>query len=364
MKEIRWLTLAMASTVCAFERGFELSADKLQNNPTYPAAYNAPASYVMDRGWDLNVNGSFIYWFMTQDYMDIGWISPTVSSPTLPSGALAVQNVGYNPGFQVGIGVDSKCDGWTVNAEYTWYHNKESQSDLEAPSNTTGWNPNSYALAGAEDGALYQTLGSSWTLHLDQLDLVGGRPYYQGKNLIVTPMGGLRGLWIRQTETIVGNNPPASEHSTDPILTDVYKDGSRSWAVGVVGQASGKFLLGKGFRVDSLFGGSLLYTNYTTIYANANLSEGQYYGYVVGKNLSNVKNVSALRPTLEAGLGLGYASYLWNTNFLIDLSARYDFHFFWYQNVMRSFTSQMTIDTMTPGNLALHGLTVNLRCDF
>jgi hypothetical protein len=79
---------------------------------------------------------------------------------------------------------------------------------------------------------------------------------------------------------------------------------------------------------------------------------------------SEETKLGTIRPSMDAGLGLGYGAYAFNNKFFFDISARYDFMQFWSQNVLRSYSSQLNGDNGSIGDLRMHGLTVNLRCDF
>jgi hypothetical protein len=332
-----------------FEQGMGLKEEKIDSNPLYPTAYNAPASIHVDRTWDVSANASFLFWYMSEEGLDLMHVTPVLET----TGAVAYQNFNYNPGFQVGLGVHTNRDGWVVNAEYTWYHNKESQSNIIAPADVHGWTNNGMVFPAIR--GTYKTFDSSWLLHLDQVDLVAGRPYYQGKRVIISPMGGLRGLWIRQTEKVVSHNPAMPD--------DYYTAGSHSWAVGPVAGANGRLMLWKGFRVDSLFAASLLYTNYTSIHMSLHNLTGTHATHI-GHNYLAFDDITRARATVETGLGLGYGSYFWSKKFYLDLSLRYDFHLFWAQNMMRDVFDALCVMPAGAGDLVLHGLTINLRGDF
>ena len=114
-----------------FEQGMELPAKK------YQAGYNAPACAKVKNGWDFDIFGSFIYWHVSQEDMDIAYIEPPEPTMTTPStnvpGAVAYQNFDYKPGFKVGLGFTWDYDGWISWAEYTWMHQSVTNS-YDAPS--------------------------------------------------------------------------------------------------------------------------------------------------------------------------------------------------------------------------------------
>jgi hypothetical protein len=122
-----------------------------------------------------------------------------------------------------------------------------------------------------------------------------------------------------------------------------------------VSPANTRWLLGSGFRVEGIADAAVLYTRYTKI------SQKQI---VASTSYSSFKNLSALRPMAELGVGLGWGTYIGCQDFYFDVSARYDFNVLWDQNVMVGFVNAMNNIPGTSGNLYMHGLTLNVRFDF
>ena len=79
-------------------------------------------------------------------------------------------------------------------------------------------------------------------------------------------------------------------------------------------------------------------------------------------------NVGALRPIVEAGLGVNWGSYVNKNRQHVGFSAHYDFALLWEQNMMRQTVGLLAnnaIGYSNPiGSLYLHGLTVDARLDF
>src|SRR5689334_8070275 len=57
-----------------FEQGLELPTNK------YLAAYNAPADICLKNGWDIDVTGSFIYWHVSEEFLDIALVIPVYTA--------------------------------------------------------------------------------------------------------------------------------------------------------------------------------------------------------------------------------------------------------------------------------------------
>src|SRR5579872_4661843 len=108
-----------------------------------PAAYNAAAATEVD-GWDVFVEGSFIYWRADQDNMDVAKSAVFVPAVVgvsdaflLPADDTRISFVKdkYKPGFKVGLGFESSCDGWVFAIDYTRLH-QQLHTSKAAPSGT------------------------------------------------------------------------------------------------------------------------------------------------------------------------------------------------------------------------------------
>ncbi len=303
----------------------------------YPPAFNAPANISLRSCWDVNAYASFLYWHVNQEGMETAVQLPVDDEP----GTFTKAGSEYHPGFKVGLGVNLDYDDWTSFLEYTWMHqNTNNSSTTTAPASFI---PNNWAVPDSPNGLLHLSVSSKWKMNLDQLDLALSRPFYQGERLTIAPFGGLRALWIRQNLNIV-------------LDANEYKARSNSWAVGPMLGALTNWLLDCGFRMEGKAGASLLYTRYTRIRQNQ-ITNGTSAS-------SRIRNWDSLRPTANLGVGLGWGTYTGCKDYHFDLSARYDFHILWSQNVMAKFVNAMNGIPGTAADLYLHGLTLTMRLDF
>lgn len=294
----------------------------------------------MNCPWDFSVWGSFLYWHVSEEGLFAARIFPG-DEP----GGLVSPHFKYKPGFKVGIGFNTDYDDWVVGLEYTWMHQRVHHSSTVAIDDTDdGFN----SLWAIPRGVTIHapTVETSWKMHFDRLDLTFARPFYQGKRLTVTPFGGLRGQWIRQNLSV---DVTGGTH-LGVVGDDDVKVRSHSWAVGPVVGANTHWLMGCGFRFESIAAGSIVYTRYTKI------SQSETF-FGTGTSAS-AHHLGFLRPTAELGVGLGWGSYLGCQDYYIDFSARYDFHVLWDQNVMVEFVNAMNDVPGTNGNLYMHGLTL------
>ena len=114
---------------------------------------------------------------------------------------------------------------------------------------------------------------------------------------------------------------------------------------------------GKSVMLNSLIV-SLLYQN-----KEAKIQQ-QHTGNINQLYLNKIYKKSQLTPNLEAALGLAWGTYFDNMNWHFGLTAGYEFHIFWHQNLLLSCRNLTIYSETKDGNLILHGLTISGRFDF
>jgi hypothetical protein len=319
-----------------------------------PAAYNKAAHTQIQCGTDFYVTADFLYWEAMQDGMDL--IVDTSNGAPLASETttqvIKFENFSYKPAFKVGLGYDSGFDGWALYAQYTWYHHQF---------NSSFTHPATAVIADEYLSAQYDTFpfiatafSSQWKLGVDIADLSAQRASYIGTNLVLTPSFGLRAAWIRQS---LSADTAGTSESVPFTRTQNYK--THSWAIGPrIGVAS-SWLMGCGFRFIGNAYASILYTSYTEV--EALFTDSAFAG--ISQSYNN--NYHALRAMTELDIGLGWGDYFCDQTYYFDLAVTYDFNVFWSQNMMRHLNNQFNAyKADAPGNLYLHGLTVEARLDF
>lgn len=344
-------------------------------------AYNAPAGVFLNVQKkclpDLFVDLSFLYYYASQEGMNLatsGELYNAVSgTPWLnietANGTLLSQDFAYKPAFQIGLGAN--FSEWTLEALYTWIRQTTTTYSLAptpspAISGIGSWVVNSWVEQFTSTGRVNSGpyLTSTWELGMDIVDLVAGRPYYQGINLTLSPSFGLRAAWIREhlnLDLSVSSLVTVLANAGNNIIYSTTS--SNSWGIGPIASVQTSCLMGRGFRLETNVQLASLYTTYTTLKHSENIvSTSPYTGELA---VEQNDTLHFLRPELCMSLGLGWGAYFCNQKYHLDLFLGYDFNLFWGQNMLRAFMDEIVTGIgAAPGNLTLQGLNIRMRFNF
>jgi len=314
-----------------------------------PEAYLALGKPDVGRYWNFAVEISALYWQARQKGLDFGYVIP--SDPTTQAGPNLYNHFGYHPGVKVGIGMDIHLDGWMAYVEYSRIRISQSVAS-DAPIWATGieplWLPDSN-----NGGPLISDVSQAffdWDLKYDMLDGFIVRPSYYGRSLILSPLVGFRGGWMRQNMEV--DYTAAGGLIQNHLNQTVDLIGPRT---GVQGQ----LLLGKGLRFDGSTAFALLWQVVGVAFQRENAEPPS----TLSVNATDV--VRFFSPNLDMSLGLGWGNYFQNKNWFLDISIVYDIHYFWAQNWMRYVKD--VIDERSAaetGDLKIHGLTTTIKANF
>lgn len=340
---------------------------------TVPAAYSYPANITVNGGWDIFADVSYLYWYSKQEGFNLGSLGYDFeSSAWFPaaSGKVFSQEGRYTSGFKAGLGSNLNEDDWVVDLTYTYLRQNTSTKTGEATGllgqipvfNITSW----YPLTWYGGQTVASSVTSKWKMGLDWVDLQFSRPSYQGRKLIVTSSGGLRGGWIRQQLHLTALDAFNTYIGADIPTTVKGSNYSNSWGIGPRGVLGCSWLIWEGLRVQGSMGGSLLFTQYTKISTRTtDIYASTITGFLGGTKV-HVTDYNCLRPMAEANLGIGWGKYFSKNRYHVDLSATYDFNYLWSQNMIQNQWNESAVygNNGTPGDMLLHGLDVKARFDF
>jgi hypothetical protein len=305
------------------------------------------------------IDASFIYWYAYEEGLTLavnGVLVGAASEHDAVNTGTLFQSSNYKPGFKVGAGLVGLQD-WLLHAEYTWYHVWNKTPSTPPPAIVTGisvtgspvWDPGGWYIQAPYGPAI----SSTWHLGMDLVDVVAGRPFYQGKCLTFSPFGGLRAAFISQSFTVTLDESidfdSGGPYLFSPPNPFPSYNHSKSWAIGLRAGCEGQYLLPIGFRFEGALGTSLLYTQYTTIKhsespVSPTLNPGPYTAFY--------HNFNCLRPELDLGLGFGWET-CFSDHYHVDFSANYDFMVFWEQNMMRKLIQGTRANSVLQGGVSV-----------
>lgn len=332
--------------------------------------YSYPARVNLKDGYDVTASASYIYWLPSEGGLDIATTAlydntTSRASPATPKSHPIFQSSEFQSGFKLGLGFADLCDDWMLRADYTYLHQQTTlrESVPVIGDGLTGTVPAFYftnwffQVLSQGQGPDSTAFTSKWHLNLDWVDLALQRSFYSGRKLILTPFMGLRGAWFRQklnidVEEVLNSVPPST------VVTSHNR--SQNWGLGPRLGAEGRYLLGAGVRLQGEVGGTLLFTQYRKIAH----SEGSFSIGSTGVAYE-MRNYNVMTPMAEANLGIGWGSYFSNQRWHFDLSATYEFNYFWAQNMMRVLSDMNVVGINASANdLYLQGLTLTAAFDF
>lgn len=337
-----------------------------------PPPYNLPISFARSKleckKNSFFVTGAYTYWYAGEEGLDIARSGNFIAGDDpyfISSNTVLSQPFEYRSGFKV-IGGWRK-NNWILSAGYIWVANSTHQNSTINPASldltTNTWVVAPWFIQQASDGGSLSGTNviSKWRLTMNIADFLLSHPCGVGARLAITPFGGLRAAWICQKMDLTLTETFGIFPNLAPQPISSY-NGSKSWAIGPKFGAEVNVLLGCGFKVVGAGSLSLLYTEYTTVYHNEQLASPDAYPT---SNVTAVnKNQQTIRPAVECGLGFAWGKYLFKQNCYFNLSATYDFMYWWNQNMMRQMLSQLWNRTSCNGDLYLHGLTLAASLSF
>jgi hypothetical protein len=301
--------------------------------------YNAPARIDVQGSWDIFFFGNFLYWQAREEGLEFCTVvdNQNASPPTV----LVTPNFKYKPGFQAGIGYQSKHDHWDLKAFYTWYQSttKKTVSGNDYTINPK-WTP---------DNTQSSTIQGRWRLSLQMIDVQWGRDFYVGHSLSLRPFIGPSVMWLLQKFQM--RSTTISDESLDSL------NRSRHWGLGPKGGWDMRWQLGYNFDIFIQTALAIYYSKYKV---TNRVQESPDAAFTLLR-----RTVAYLRPNLDIGTGFQWGFYFSNYRFHWGFYALYDFKMFWNQNIMRQ-NLDTTLNQFNTdyGDLTFQGLTAGTRFDF
>jgi len=318
-----------------------------------------------------------LYWHADVTNAEWAFVS-NAGSPTIPTaGSNKELAFKWNWGFRVGIGYEFDHDQWDSDIYYTWFKNRAANNSTSQTSFTTPARGSASTLNGDmdTDPALITGGRANTKLSFQVLDWELGRAFYISNSISLRPHVGLKGAWIhlKEGETFTSS------------LGETYKinNSTRSWEVGPSAGINSNWYfgcantmaVGKGEVRDrpmwSIFGdvsGALMYGHFK----NSHSEVGTIAGATVDGFQPSSLNRNLMVPVLTGVLGLAWDMCFDCDKVHLGIRAGYELQYWFRQNQRfsnindGSFGSSFAAPryTRTTGDLALQGLTIDVRLDF
>ncbi len=365
-RSILFSALMLTSALCA-DGDLVAASHKMSSQPQQPMNDNqqnqsqmmnvvtlTSARPASDNGWYLFADA--LYW-----HADVGatdWAN-VLSTPNLGSDTFTIEknhslNFKWDWGFRVGIGANIDHDMWDTNFYYTWFFTDNS--------NAAGGVRVTDEIGVASDLAGDRTTAKiHWGIHFSMFDWELGRWHYVSKSLALRPHVGVKGGWIDQDINVRFKNP----EGTRPVVRGKLENDF--WGVGPSVGINTMWILGNAgksmehrFSLIGDFGGALMYGHFDV------KDKAKVFGRG-GVETGSVKR-NGLTRNLAVTMLQGFMGLSWDTPFNHDknhfmLKAGYELQYWFRQNQL-VWTTDGTKNRRISDDLALQGVTVDLRFDF
>jgi hypothetical protein len=319
-----------------------------------------------------------LYWHA--DVTNAEWAFVNSTGATSPvSGKNEELAFKWNWGFRVGIGYEFDHDQWDSNIYYTWFVNNAASNGSTSSKNFT------VPAAGSASSLNTDSLMSPITvvsgtanakLRFNVIDWELGRAFYVSNSISLRPHVGVKGSWIRLTEN-------ESFTGAGAVATYTSSDRTKSWSVGPSAGVNSNWYFGCGNTmgpkgqvydrpVFSIFGdvsGALMYGHFKNSHSESGATAA---GAATGGFSASGLNRNLMVPVLTGVLGLAWDFCFSCDSMHLGIRAGYELQYWFRQNQRFSNFNTAGLGesaaapryTRTTGDLALQGLTIDVRFDF
>lgn len=355
-----------------------------------------PSFYDLQCDWGMTSYVDFLYWYSNEGNMPYALVvtsvaeAPGAVTPVIVASNSKHVGTNWDPGFRLGLGWNTSYDGWDVDANWTWYHNNQSNS-TSVPANFSHLGSNFYpsvgqqaiidpwldagvfhsAFADSGNTYLFDTVKSSWKLFLNQVDLNLGRKYWLSKSFTMRPYAGGRGAWA----TTNFRNQALRISGVDYLdFTDTFKD--KFWGVGLMTGFQPEWHITSTFSLFSNFDASLLWgrfkmkksEDYTRLISGASQT-------AINNNF--ISNFSKMTTMVDLAFGLRWTENWCNYRYRAYFDAGWEHHIWFDTNNRLKTLGHERLNVLTAtnphsfenfeeevGNLMYGGLVIRARLDY
>jgi hypothetical protein len=319
-----------------------------------------------------------LYWHADVTNSDWAFVS-NAGSPTNPAaGANQELAFKWNWGFRVGLGYEFDHDQWDSDIYYTWFRNSAANGSTSQTAFTTPTGGSAVSLnSDLPDlsGVTILTGAANTKLTFQVLDWELGRSFYISNSISLRPHIGVKGAWIKLTEA------ESYTGSAAALVAYSVSNETRSWGVGPSAGINSNWYFGcantmppngrgdakdrPGFSIFGDVSGALMYGHFKNSHSEAGLTAA---GAASNGFVPSGLNRNLMVPVLTGVLGLAWDMCFACDKMHLGIRAGYELQYWFRQN--QRFGSFQTSGFAAPpynrtvGDLALQGLTIDVRFDF
>jgi hypothetical protein len=280
--------------------------------------------------------------------------------------------VEWDPGFRVGLGWDTECDGWDVGVFWTWMKNSSCNSSRS--SNDIGltnpWvDPFMYLFLNeteAGGNSYFDKIRAKWRLTFNQVDLEIGRKYWSSRCFALRPYAALRGAWWKTRFNT------QSQLTTDELSVSFQdKFTNESWGVGFLGGLQPTWYFCSTFALYSNFDVALIWGELKTKKHEDYLLIAEGAEFPI---LNSWKGTfSQVTPMLDTAIGLRWEETWCCDRYRTALDCGWEYHVLFDVNHRNKVFLMPTDEEVTgvissfveaTGNIGLGGFVLRARFDF
>ncbi len=377
--------LALSLMTCAAHADGQPASTPKQNMSQPKGMINSPARpYLIDQT-DVCLTGDFLWWQATENGLSFGirnrseYLLPNGHTPNDLSDSEVLNIKGeWDPGFRVGLGLNTKNDGWDISLNWLRFntdHKKEISAkpgqwlvpsllhpaDVILNDRLVHW-PNSGVSKAY----------SKWELELNQLDLNLGREFFVGNKLTLRPNVGIRSAWIHQElETLYKVSAQQSGGGAATFVGQRFRGEvemkNHFWGVGPTAGLDSQWMLGEGWSIYGNLEAALLYGCFEVKREDELSAPLVIDGSKAETEFVDIENsYRDLRAIVDLQLGVKWSRNFNHDQERIALHAGWESHVYFDQNQFMYFADDINIGTnfTNQGNLNLQGWTIGAEFDF
>ncbi|MCI5051522.1 MAG: Lpg1974 family pore-forming outer membrane protein [Simkaniaceae bacterium] len=308
-----------------------------------------PCYYPISNPVQVKIGGDLLVWTAREDGLDYAVSGFDSSGVTTAKKEGRTHGPGFrwDLGFKAYLDVNVPHDGWDVKLEYTWFLNKDMETNIDSA--TLGLPIYSTWIYDPDDTIQYaDKVGGDWRLYFQDMNIELGRCSYISPLITLRPYIGLKGSWQVQT-----NNAQYHDILGNDVITNSLVMKENFWGIGPRGGADLNFDLVWNWKIITNFATSLLYSRFSTDMSARMPSEP---GDPIEAKIED--HIRTITPVFEFQGGFQWGTLTYEESFGLIIQLMFETQS--WLNMNRFYNGFGTRN----GNLGLYGFTMKIAFNF